>query len=105
VPNRAIRVASGRRSVSVLIEGEQIEVPVTLGLTNETYSEVSSGLLRGGDAVVLNPTIQHSLAQAVFLESSVAGVAAGVARAAMIKTRELLITACAFGTVAPQFSF
>ena len=56
VPNRAIRVASGRRSVSVLVEGEQIEVPVTLGLTNETYSEVSSGLLRGGDAVVLNPT-------------------------------------------------
>lgn len=55
VPNRAIRVANGRRTVSVLTEGEQIEVPITLGLTTETYSEALNSLLKEGDAVVLNP--------------------------------------------------
>lgn len=55
LPNRAIRVANGRRTVSVLTGGEQIEVPITLGLTTETYSEALNSLLKEGDAVVLNP--------------------------------------------------
>lgn len=54
LPNRAIRVANGRRTVSVLVEDEQIEVPVTLGLTNESYSEATNSLLKEGDLVVLN---------------------------------------------------
>jgi len=54
VPNRAIRVTNGQRSVTVLFEGEQIPVQVTLGLSNETYTEVNSNTLREGDTVVLN---------------------------------------------------
>jgi RND family efflux transporter MFP subunit len=53
VPNRAVRVSGGQRTVTVLFEGEQIPVPVTLGLVNETMSEVLTGL-KEGDTVLLN---------------------------------------------------
>jgi HlyD family secretion protein len=55
VPNQAIRVAGGQRSVVVLYEGQQIPVPVTIGLTNDTMSEVTGGQLKEGDTVVINP--------------------------------------------------
>jgi HlyD family secretion protein len=54
VPNRAIRVSGGQRTVTVLWEGQQIVVPVTLGLLSETMSEVIEGELREGDAVVIS---------------------------------------------------
>ena len=54
VPNQAVRVAGNQRTVTVLFEGQQIRVPVTVGLTNETMSEVSSDQLRAGDEVVIN---------------------------------------------------
>jgi multidrug efflux pump subunit AcrA (membrane-fusion protein) len=54
VPNQAIRVSGGQRTVTVLFEGQQIPVPVTVGLTNETESEVSSSQLKEGDEVVIN---------------------------------------------------
>jgi len=53
VPNRAVRVTGGLRSVTVLFEGQQLLVPVTLGLANETTSEVLTGL-KEGDTLVLN---------------------------------------------------
>jgi HlyD family secretion protein len=56
VPNRAVRVSAGQRTVTVLFEGQQIPVPVTLGLSNETQSEILDGQLREGDTVVLNAT-------------------------------------------------
>ncbi len=54
VPNRAIRVSAGQRTVTVLFEGQQIPVPVTIGQSNETQSEVVQGQLQEGDSVVLN---------------------------------------------------
>lgn len=56
VPNRAIRVSGGQRTVTVLFEGQQISVPVTLGLTTETMSEIVGGQVREGDTVVINTT-------------------------------------------------
>jgi multidrug efflux pump subunit AcrA (membrane-fusion protein) len=56
VPNRALRLVGGQRSVVVVFEGQQVSVPVTLGLSNETNSEVMEGALQEGDAVVLNAT-------------------------------------------------
>lgn len=56
VPNRAIRVTNGQRTVTVMFEGQQIPVPVSVGLSNETLSEITEGQLREGDAVVLNQT-------------------------------------------------
>ena len=54
VPNQAVRNLSGQSTVTVLFEGQQISVPVTVGLTNDTMTEVSSDQLRQGDEVVLN---------------------------------------------------
>ena len=56
VPNRAIQVAGGQRTVTVLFEGQQIPVPITLGLTSDTASEIVDGQVREGDTVVLNAT-------------------------------------------------
>ena len=56
VPNKAILTSEGQRTVNVLFEGQQISVPVTVGLTNSSMSEVTSSQLREGDVVVLNGT-------------------------------------------------
>ena len=54
VPNRAIRTTSGQQTVTVLFEGQQITVPVTVGLVGDSASQVTSDQLREGDAVVNN---------------------------------------------------
>lgn len=56
IPNRAIRTSGGQRTVTVLFEGQKITVPVTLGLSNETYTELVEGALKEGDAVVTTTT-------------------------------------------------
>ncbi len=53
VPNRAVRSQGGQRVVQVLYNGQVIAVPVQLGLSNETATEVLSGL-QEGDQVILN---------------------------------------------------
>ena len=53
VPNKAIRTTSGQQTVTVLFEGQQITVPVTVGLTGDSLSEVISDQLREGDVVVM----------------------------------------------------
>ena len=54
VPNQAIRISAGQRTVTVLYEGQQISVAVNVGLVNELMSEVSGEQLREGDTVVIN---------------------------------------------------
>jgi HlyD family secretion protein len=57
VPNRAVRVVDGERVVYVVGANAQIEaVPVTLGASDGTYSQVLEGDLQVGDQIVLNPT-------------------------------------------------
>ena len=53
VPNRAIHASNGQRTVTILYEGQQISIPVTVGLVNDTMSEVTSDQLREGDTVVI----------------------------------------------------
>ena len=60
VPNKALRTSSGQRSVTVLFEGQQISVPVTVGLAGDSTSEVTSAQLREGDTVVLNGSTNTS---------------------------------------------
>jgi HlyD family secretion protein len=60
VPNKAIRTSSGQKSVTVLFEGQQISVPVTVGLTGSSMTEVISDQLREGDVVVLSGTTASS---------------------------------------------
>ncbi len=54
VANRAIRNTGGQRSVTVLFEGSQINVPVTIGITSDTMSEITSEGLKEGDELLLN---------------------------------------------------
>jgi HlyD family secretion protein len=60
VPNKAIRTSGGQQSVTVLFEGQQIAVPVMVGLVGDTQSEVISDQLREGDAVAINGTTSSS---------------------------------------------
>jgi HlyD family secretion protein len=53
VPNRAIHTSVGQKTVTVLYEGQQFSIPVRVGLTNDTESEVTSDQLREGDSVVV----------------------------------------------------
>jgi RND family efflux transporter MFP subunit len=55
VPNQAIQVTGSRHQVIVLFEGQQISVPVAIGLTNATMSEVTGGQLKEGDTILINP--------------------------------------------------
>jgi HlyD family secretion protein len=57
VPNRAVRVVDGERVVYVLREGKMEAVPIVLGTSSETSSEVLEGDLAVGDQIVLNPPL------------------------------------------------
>jgi HlyD family secretion protein len=54
-PNRAVRSQDGQRVVYVLRNGSLVSVPVVLGASSDTMSEVVSGELQAGDQIVLNP--------------------------------------------------
>ncbi len=54
VPNKAIRTINGQQIVTVLFEGQQISVPVTIGLVGDSMSQVISDQLREGDTVIIN---------------------------------------------------
>lgn len=55
VPNRAVHLVNSQRVVYVLRNGQLSEIPVTLGASDDTSSEVTSGDLIEGDTLVLNP--------------------------------------------------
>ncbi len=55
VPNRAIRTSGNQKNVTVQYKGQNITVPVTVGLTNDQFAEITSGL-QEGDTIVINPT-------------------------------------------------
>jgi len=55
VPNRAVRVVDGRRVVYVVRDGGVEVVPIVLGTSSESHSQVLEGDLAAGDRIVLNP--------------------------------------------------
>src|SRR3990172_6090523 len=57
VPNRAVRVVDGERVVYVLRDGQMAAVPIVLGTSSETSSQVLEGNLAVGDLIVLNPPL------------------------------------------------
>ena len=57
VPNRAVRVVDGERVVYVLRDGTMEAVPIVLGTSSETSSQVLGGALAVGDMIVLNPPL------------------------------------------------
>ncbi len=55
VPNQGVHLVNGQRVVYILRNGQLLEIPVTLGASDDTMSEVTSGDLSAGDVLVLNP--------------------------------------------------
>jgi HlyD family secretion protein len=55
VPNRAIRTQGKQRYVTVVFEGQRIQTPVQTGLSNDSMTEITSGL-KEGDEVIINST-------------------------------------------------
>ena len=55
VPNRAVRLVDSQRVVYVLRNGLPTEIKITLGASSDTVSEVTSGDLKEGDQIILNP--------------------------------------------------
>lgn len=53
VPNRAIKLSNGQPYVTVQIGEQMVQVPVKVGLTNESYSELLSGDVREGDTLII----------------------------------------------------
>lgn len=62
VPNRAVRSLGGNRGyyVEVMVEGQIVQVPVTIGLSNGSMTEITSSGLREGDTVVVPSTTTTS---------------------------------------------
>jgi RND family efflux transporter MFP subunit len=54
IPSGAVQVLGASKFVTVLVNGQPIQTPITTGLSNDQFTEVTSGL-KEGDAVVLNP--------------------------------------------------
>jgi hypothetical protein len=52
VPNQAVRSAGNQRTVTVLFEGQQIQIPVNVGLVGDSLTEIIGDALREGDEVV-----------------------------------------------------
>ena len=52
VPNTAIRTVNGQRGVQVLKGGEIVDTPAQFGLSNDTLTEVTSGLAEGDTIVI-----------------------------------------------------
>ena len=59
VPNRAVKTSGKQKTVTVLKDGKSTQVTVTLELSGDTQSEVTSGL-NEGDAVVIQQTTTTS---------------------------------------------
>ena len=52
VPNLAVKTQSGRRYLTVMKDGQQVDTDVTFGISNDTVTEVLTGV-QEGDVVVL----------------------------------------------------
>ena len=58
IPNRAVRVVDGQRVVYVDKGGPMpVSVPVTLGVSSDTQSQLLQGDLKEGSVIVLNPDL------------------------------------------------
>jgi HlyD family secretion protein len=60
VPNQAVRSLGNQHTVTVLYQGQLIPVQVTVGISNDTTTEVTGGQLKEGDTIVLNPSATSS---------------------------------------------
>ncbi|MCX6079289.1 MAG: efflux RND transporter periplasmic adaptor subunit [Chloroflexi bacterium] len=55
VPNRAVRMVSGKRIVYILKDKQPLPVAIRLGASADENSQVIGGDLKAGDLIILNP--------------------------------------------------
>jgi HlyD family secretion protein len=55
VPNRAVRYKGSDQVVYILKSNQIVPITIQLGATSDAYSQVTSGDLKPGDTIVLNP--------------------------------------------------
>jgi len=55
VPNRAVRTVDNQRVVYILQNNLPVAVPIEIGVSSDTFSELVAGDLKEGDLIVLNP--------------------------------------------------
>jgi HlyD family secretion protein len=60
VPNRAVRLVDGDRVVYILVDGKPVKKAINLGVSSDTMSVVTSGEVKEGDLVVLNPPAEFT---------------------------------------------
>jgi len=65
VPNRAISTSNGRSTVTVMKDGQASSVQVTIGLRNESYTEITDGLQEGNLVVVNGSSVTSTQASGV----------------------------------------
>jgi HlyD family secretion protein len=55
IPNRAVRTVDNQRVVYVLRNNLPVSVPVEIGVSSDTFSELVGDDLKEGDLIILNP--------------------------------------------------
>lgn len=55
VPNRAVRTVDNQRVVYILQNNLPVAVPIEIGVSSDTFSELIGGDIKEGDLIVLNP--------------------------------------------------
>ncbi len=55
IPNRAVRLLEGERVVYVLRDNLPVVVPIKIGASSDTYSELAEGEIAENELIILNP--------------------------------------------------
>lgn len=55
IPNRAVRFVDGKRVIYVLRNNMPVAVPITIGASSDTSSELVEGDIAEGELIILNP--------------------------------------------------
>lgn len=55
IPNRAVRTVDNQRVVYVLRNNLPVSIPIEIGVSSDTFSELVGGDIQEGDLIVLNP--------------------------------------------------
>jgi RND family efflux transporter MFP subunit len=60
VPLRAVKTQGNQKTITLVRDGKNVTLPVTVGLSNESSVEITSNGLAEGDRVVINQTTTRS---------------------------------------------
>jgi HlyD family secretion protein len=59
IPNRAVRLVDGQRTVYLLVNGQPVKTEISLGSSSDTMSVLVGGDVEEGDLIILNPPSEN----------------------------------------------